>query len=62
MTTICFLFVFIGGGSIKGLVAEIGGKMTAEAFNLILKKFDLDVSHQISHLYFDHHIASLILT
>lgn len=49
MTTHCFLFVFIGGGSIKGLVAEIGGKMTAEAFNLILKKFDLDVSHQISH-------------
>lgn len=52
MTTHNFLFVFIGGGSIKGLVAEIGGKMTAEAFNLILKKFDLDVSHQISHLYF----------
>lgn len=48
MTTHCFLFVFIGGGSIKGLVAEIGGKMTAEAFNLILKKFDLDVSLEIS--------------
>lgn len=37
-----------GGGSIKGMLAEIGGKMTAEAFDLILKKFDLDVGFKIS--------------
>lgn len=39
---------FLGGGSIKGMLAEIGGKMTAEAFDLILKKFDLDVGLKIS--------------
>lgn len=29
------------------MLAEIGGKMTAEAFDLILKKFDLDVGFKI---------------
>lgn len=42
--------MFLGGGSIKGMLAEIGGKMTAEAFDLILKKFDLDVGFKISRV------------
>lgn len=40
---LCFFKSCIGGGSIKGMLAEIGGKMTEEAFELILRKFDLDV-------------------
>lgn len=35
---------FEGGGSFSGLLQTIGGKMTEEAFELVLKKFDLDVS------------------
>ncbi|XP_021353372.1 uncharacterized protein LOC110450253 [Mizuhopecten yessoensis] len=35
-------FTLPGGGSIGNFVAEIGGKMTAEAFQLILRMFDLD--------------------
>ena len=35
---------YIGGGSFAGLLEKIGGKMTEEAFELVLKKLDLHVS------------------
>jgi hypothetical protein len=33
-----------GNGSFAGLLDKIGGKMTEEAFQLVLRKFDLHVS------------------
>lgn len=33
-----------GDGSFAGLLEKIGGKMTREAFDLVLKKLDLHVS------------------
>lgn len=33
-----------GDGSFAGLLEKIGGKMTKEAFDLVLKKLDLHVS------------------
>ena len=33
----------LGGGSFSGMLQSIGGKMTEEAFELVLKKFELDV-------------------
>eukprot|EP00105_Crassostrea_gigas_P038494 XP_019922642.1 PREDICTED: uncharacterized protein LOC105327901 [Crassostrea gigas] len=37
----CRDFVFPGDGSFAGLLEKIGGKMTKEAFDLVLKKLDL---------------------
>lgn len=37
----------LGGGFIKGMLVEIGGKMIVEVFDFILKKFDLDVGFKI---------------
>ena len=44
----CYIVVIIqmfvlGGGSFSGMLQSIGGKMTEEAFELVLKKFELDV-------------------
>lgn len=33
----------LGDGSFAGLLEKIGGKMTEEAFELVLKKLDLHV-------------------
>eukprot|EP00105_Crassostrea_gigas_P044415 XP_019928563.1 PREDICTED: uncharacterized protein LOC105342369 [Crassostrea gigas] len=40
---LCGDFVLPGGGTFSGLLQTIGGKMTEEAFELVLKKFDLDM-------------------
>ncbi|XP_062593831.1 uncharacterized protein LOC134255325, partial [Saccostrea cucullata] len=39
---VCRDFVFPGNGSFAGLLEKIGGKMTEEAFELVLKKFNLN--------------------
>ncbi|XP_062579219.1 uncharacterized protein LOC134241150, partial [Saccostrea cucullata] len=39
---VCRDFVFPGNGSFAGLLEKIGGKMTEEAFELVLRKFDLN--------------------
>jgi hypothetical protein len=35
--------VSLGDGTINGLLTSIGGKMTIEAFELVLKKFNIQV-------------------
>lgn len=39
------IFVVTGDGTINGLLSSIGGKMTKEAFELVLKKFNIQVIH-----------------
>ena len=36
--------IVTGDGTVKGLLARIGGTMTANAFDLVLKKLGIDVS------------------
>lgn len=38
------LVYFIGGGAIADFAKTLGGEITAEAFNLILRMLNLDVS------------------
>lgn len=44
------IFVVLGDGTINGLLSSIGGKMTKEAFELVLKKFNIQVIHYFSPL------------
>lgn len=41
-------YVFLGGGSFGSMLQAIGGRMTEEAFELVLKNFDLDVRYPVS--------------
>ena len=41
-------YVFLDGGSFGSMLQAIGGRMTEEAFELVLKNFDLDVRYPVS--------------
>lgn len=41
-------YVLLGGGSFGSMLQAIGGRMTEEAFELVLKNFDLDVRYPVS--------------
>lgn len=49
-------FVFLGDGSFASLLEKIGGKMSENIFELVLKKFDLHVSSKFIICYFKNKV------
>lgn len=51
-----FLLFFLGDGSFASLLEKIGGKMSENIFELVLKKFDLHVSSKFIICYFKNKV------